>query len=35
MPQKMTVKDLRGFIFENYFKQTNFTKKVSYYLLKK
>ena len=35
MPQKMTVKDLRGFIFETHFKQIDFTKKVGYYLLKK
>ena len=29
------VKDLREFIFENYYKQIGFTKEDSYYLLKK
>ena len=27
MLQKMTLKDLREFIFENYYKQISFTKK--------
>ena len=32
---KMTVKDLRKFLFENFYKQIGFTKKNSYYLLGK
>ena len=32
---KMRVKNLIAFIFENYNKQTGFTKKDSYYSLKK
>ena len=31
----MAVKDLKEFIFENYNKQIDFTKKDSYYLLTK
>ena len=30
----MMVKDLREFIFVNYYKQIGFTKKNTYYLLK-
>ena len=33
--QKMTVKDLRYFTFENYCKRIGFTKEDSCYLLKK
>ena len=33
--RKRTVKDLREFTFENYFKQIGFTKEDSYFLLKK
>ena len=35
MLQKMMVKDLREFIFENYYKQIRFTKEDSYYALEK
>ena len=31
----MMVKNLREFIFENYYKKTGFIKKDSYYLMKK
>ena len=31
----MKVKDVREFIFENYYKEIGFTKKDNYYLLKK
>ena len=33
--KKMTVKDLRLLTFENYYKRIDFTKKGSYYSLKK
>ena len=32
---KVTVKDLREFIFKNYYKRIGFTKRDSYHLLKK
>ena len=32
--KKMMVRDLKEFIFENYYKQIGFTKEDSYYLLK-
>ena len=35
MSSKMTAKDLREFIFENYYEQIGFTEKDSYYSLKK
>ena len=30
----MTIKELRDFIYENYFRQTGFTKESSYYSMK-
>ena len=35
MSKEMTAKDLREFLFENYYKQTGFTKEDSYCSLKK
>ena len=32
--KKMTVKELRHFIFENYYKRVGFIKKSSYYSMK-
>ena len=32
--KKMTIKELKDFIFENYYRQIGFTKENSYYLVK-
>ena len=33
--KKMSVNDIRDFIFENYYKQMGFSMEVSYYLMKR
>ena len=33
--EKMSVNEIRDFIFENYYKQTGFSKKSSYYSMKR